>query len=256
MFHSHFTRRLCTAMAVAALMIGVIRSASHAAGPDELLLAARASVTADSDGPRADASDAAMDGATSVATDEDFDALLDLTAEGDVKQLTEVEVFAPALQEVVWIVFRQKSTVGRSPAAVFVITNEMIRRSGARTVPEVLRMASGVQVMKIDSNKWAISIRGFASRFASSLLVQIDGRSVYSPLYADVFWNVQDLLLEDVERIEVIRGPGATVWGAKPISLPAWMQRMCRRKSTVVWRCDIGRISSCTARCQLRCVLS
>lgn len=148
---------------------------------------------------------------------DDLDQLLSL-AEGDVEQLSQVKVVAPALQEVVSTVSRQKSTVGKSPAAVFVITNEMIRRSGARSVPEVLRMAPGVQVHRIDANKWAVSIRGFADRFANKLLVQIDGRSVYTPLFAGVYWDVQDVLLEDVERIEVIRGPGATVWGANAVN--------------------------------------
>lgn len=149
--------------------------------------------------------------------EDDLDALLSI-AESDVERLAEVRVVAPALQEVVSTVSRQKSTVGKSPAAVFVITNEMIRRSGARSIPEVLRMAPGVQVHRIDANKWAISIRGFADRFSNKLLVQIDGRSVYTPLFAGVFWDVQDVLLEDVERIEVIRGPGATVWGANAVN--------------------------------------
>lgn len=148
---------------------------------------------------------------------DDLDALLNI-AENDVAGLAEVKVVAPALQEVVSTVSRQKSTVGRSPAAVYVITNEMIQRSGARSIPEVLRMAPGVQVQRIDANKWEISIRGFASRFSNKLLVQIDGRSVYTPLFAGVFWDVQDVLLEDVERIEVIRGPGATVWGANAVN--------------------------------------
>ena len=148
---------------------------------------------------------------------DELDELLSL-AEGDVEQLSHVKVVAPALQEVVSTVSRQKSTVGKSPAAVFVISNEMIRRSGARSIPEVLRMAPGVQVHRVDSNKWAISIRGFLGRFSNKLLVQIDGRSVYTPLFAGVYWDVQDVLLEDVERIEVIRGPGATVWGANAVN--------------------------------------
>jgi len=158
-----------------------------------------------------------LDADVDASGGDDLDQLLEL-AESDVERLAEVRVVAPALQEVVSTVSRQKSTVGKSPAAVYVITNEMIRRSGARSIPEVLRMAPGVQVMKIDSNKWAISIRGFAERFSNKLLVQIDGRSVYTPLFAGVFWDVQDVLLEDVERIEVIRGPGATVWGANAVN--------------------------------------
>lgn len=105
-----------------------------------------------------------------------------------------------------------------APTAVYVITQEDIRRSGATSIPEALRMAPGVQVARIDSNKWAIGIRGFASRLSRSLLVLIDGRSVYSPLFAGVYCEVQDLLLEDIERIEVIRGPGGTVWGANAVN--------------------------------------
>jgi hypothetical protein len=102
--------------------------------------------------------------------------------------------------------------------AVFVITNEMIRRSGAKEIPGVLRMVPGVEVAKIDSNIWAITVRGFNGRFANKLLVRIDGREVYTPLFAGVFWGVQDVLLEDVERIEVIRGPGATVCRANAVN--------------------------------------
>ena len=139
-------------------------------------------------------------------------------ADKDVTQLSKVSVASPALAAEVSSVSRQESTVGRSPAAVFVITNEMIRRSGARTIPDVLRMVPGVNVARIDANKWAVSIRGFNSRYANKLLVQIDGRSIYTPLFGGVFWDVQDVVLEDIERIEVIRGPGATVWGANAVN--------------------------------------
>jgi iron complex outermembrane receptor protein len=101
---------------------------------------------------------------------------------------------------------------------VFVITNEMIRRSGATSIPEVLRMAPGVNVAKINSNTWAVTIRGFNSQYANKLLVQIDGRSVYTPFFNGVIWAAQDVLLEDVERIEVIRGPGGTIWGANAVN--------------------------------------
>ena len=147
----------------------------------------------------------------------DLDALLDL-ADKDIAHLTQVEVTAPALEMEVSTVDRQSGTVGQSPAAVFVITNEMIRRSGVRSIPEALRMAPGVHVARIDASKWAVSIRGFNSRFANKLLVQIDGRSIYSPLFGGVFWDAQDVVLEDIERIEVIRGPGATVWGANAVN--------------------------------------
>jgi iron complex outermembrane receptor protein len=144
----------------------------------------------------------------------DPEGILDL----DIDQLSRVEVVAPALDVEVSTVTRTESTVGRSPAAVFVITNEMIRRSGARYLPEVLRLAPGVQVARIDASRWAVSIRGFNGRFANKLLVQIDGRSIYTPLFSGVFWDVQNLMLEDVDRIEVIRGPGAAVWGANAVN--------------------------------------
>lgn len=104
-----------------------------------------------------------------------------------------------------------ESTIHRTPAAAFVITEEMIRRSGARTLPDALRMVPGMYVAQIDSSKWNVSSRGFSSRFARKLLIQIDGRTVYTPLFGGTFWDVQDVLLKDVERIEVIRGPGTTI---------------------------------------------
>src|SRR4029079_905266 len=93
-----------------------------------------------------------------------------------------------------------------------------IRRSGVTSIPEALRLAPGVDVARIDSNQWSIGIRGFGSRLARSVLVLIDGRSVYSPLFAGTYWEVQDTLLEDVDRIEVIRGPGGTLWGANSVN--------------------------------------
>jgi len=154
-------------------------------------------------------------------TADNLDALLDM-ADRDVAQLAQVRLAgltgSPSLDVPVSTVARQESTVGRSPAAVFVITSEMIRRSGAKNLPDVLRMAPGVNVARIDSNKWAISIRGFNGRFVSNLLMQIDARAVYTPVFGGVFWDVQDLPLETIERIEVIRGPGASVWGANAVN--------------------------------------
>lgn len=103
-------------------------------------------------------------------------------------------------------------------AAVFVITHEDIRRSGVTSIADALRMAPGVQVGRVDANKWAISIRGFNSLYANKLLVLIDGRSVYTPLDAGVDWDEQDTLLEDIDRIEVIRGPGGALWGANAVN--------------------------------------
>src|SRR5689334_8388392 len=115
-------------------------------------------------------------------------------------------------------VSRTAEPAASAPAAVFVITQDDIRRSGATTLPEVLRLAPGVQVARIDASRYAIGIRGFADRLARSILVLIDGRAVYSPLFAGTYWEVQDTMLEDVDRIEVIRGPGGTLWGANAVN--------------------------------------
>ena len=105
-----------------------------------------------------------------------------------------------------------------APASVFVITGDDIRRSGATSLPEALRLAPNLQVARASANGWAISARGFNSASANKLLVLIDGRSVYSPLFSGVFWDVQDVMLEDVERIEVISGPGGTLWGVNAVN--------------------------------------
>ncbi|MBK8509929.1 MAG: TonB-dependent receptor [Candidatus Competibacter sp.] len=103
-------------------------------------------------------------------------------------------------------------------AAVFVITAEDVRRSGATTLPEVLRMVPGLAVGRINTSEWGISARGFQSQAANKLLVLVDGRSVYNSLFSGVYWDSQDILLQDVERIEVVRGPGATTWGANAVN--------------------------------------
>jgi len=108
--------------------------------------------------------------------------------------------------------------VFQTPAAIFVITQEDIRRSGAMSIPEALRLAPGVEVARIDGNHWSVAIRGLSGQFSKDLLVLIDGRSVYTPLFAGVYWDVQNVMLEDVERIEVIRGPGGTIWGANAVN--------------------------------------
>jgi iron complex outermembrane receptor protein len=99
-----------------------------------------------------------------------------------------------------------------------VITPEDIRQSGATNIPDLLRMVPGMDVAQINSNTWAISARGFNFQFASKLLVLIDGRAVYSPLFGGVNWDTQDVPLEDIGRIEVIRGPGGAVWGANSVN--------------------------------------
>jgi len=115
-------------------------------------------------------------------------------------------------------VSRKTERVADAAAAVFVISGDDIRRSGATTIADALRMAPGLQVARIDASTWAVSSRGFNGRFSDKLLVLMDGRSVYTPLYSGVFWGLQDTLLEDIERIEVIRGPGATLWGANAVN--------------------------------------
>ncbi len=118
----------------------------------------------------------------------------------------------------VTLVSKKKQPLNEAAAAIFVITQDDILRSGVTSIPEALRMAPGIQVGRIDANKWAISSRGFANQFANKLLVMIDGRTVYNPAFSGVYWDAQDTLLGDIERIEVIRGPGATAWGANAVN--------------------------------------
>ena len=115
-------------------------------------------------------------------------------------------------------VSRKPQKMANAAAAAFVINQEDIRRSGATTIPDLLRMVPGVQVARIDASKWAVSIRGFNGRFANKLLVLKDGRSIYTPLFSGVYWEQQDTPLEDIERIEVVRGPGAALWGANAVN--------------------------------------
>jgi len=122
------------------------------------------------------------------------------------------------LQLEITSVAKKPQTINDSAAAIFVISQQDIRRSGATCIPEVLRLAPGINVARIDGNKWAISARGFNGRFANKLLVLLDGRSVYTPLFSGVYWDAQDTLLDDIERIEIIRGPGATLWGANAVN--------------------------------------
>jgi iron complex outermembrane receptor protein len=127
-----------------------------------------------------------------------------------LEQLGDVEVTTAS---------KEPEEVWKTAAAIYVLTNEDIRRSGATSIPEVLRLVPGVQVSRIDNDHWAVGIRGFADQFSKSMLVMVDGRSLYTPLFAGVYWALQDgILLEDVERIEVIRGPGATIWGANAVT--------------------------------------
>jgi iron complex outermembrane receptor protein len=122
------------------------------------------------------------------------------------------------LQVPVTSVSKRKQPLSRTAAAVYVITQEDIRRSVATCLPELLRMTPGLHVARIDANKWAVGARGFGGRYSDKLLVLVDGRSVYTQLFSGVYWESLDLPLEDIERIEIVRGPGAAVWGANAVS--------------------------------------
>lgn len=126
-----------------------------------------------------------------------------------LEELSQVEVVTPSKAPV---------KAFQSPVAVYVITSDAIRRSGATTIPAALRLAPGVEVARIDASKWSIGIRGFGSRFSRGVLVMIDGRTVYTPLLAGTYWEAQDTMIEDIDRIEVIRGPGATIWGPNAVN--------------------------------------
>ena len=116
------------------------------------------------------------------------------------------------------LVTRKAETIANAPAAISVLTWEDIRRSGLTTIADVLRMIPGVHTGHINAHTWTVSARGFGGRFANKLLVLVDGRSVYTPFFSGVYWEVQDVSLEEVERIEVIRGPGASLWGTNAMN--------------------------------------
>lgn len=149
-------------------------------------------------------------------------ATLVLAAAGAHAENTSLDTLDLSLEElmnvVVTSVSRKAQTLAKTAAAAYVIQAEEIRRSGATNIPEALRLAPGVQVAAIGANKWAVSIRGQADRFSNKLLVLVDGRSVYSPLFSGVIWETLDVPLENIERIEVIRGPGASIWGTNAVN--------------------------------------
>lgn len=132
------------------------------------------------------------------------------------------DLFEMSLEELMNVevvsVSKRSQRLSEAPSAVFVISGEDIRRSGATSIPEALRMAPGVQVARIGTDKWSISIRGFNGRFSNKLLVLMDGRSVYTPLSSGVIWSQQDTFIEDIDRIEVVRGPAATLWGVNAVN--------------------------------------
>ena len=148
---------------------------------------------------------AAAAGIENAAADPDEKALLDKS----LAELLSVEVVSAS---------RQRVALGDTGAAVFVITQEDIVRSGARVLPEVLRLAPGVDVARISSGRWAVGVRGDTSRFSGGLQVLLDGRSIYSPYFSGVFWDVEQVPLADIERIEIVRGPAGAIWGPNAVN--------------------------------------
>lgn len=138
----------------------------------------------------------------------------DAPSTGDLKQLSVEELMSIEVTSVA----RHPEKLLQAAAAIQVITADQIRRSGASSLPEALRLADNLEVAQKNSHDWAITARGFNTALGNKLLVMIDGRTVYTPLYSGVFWDVQDYLLEDIERIEVISGPGGTLWGANAVN--------------------------------------
>src|SRR5688572_6381489 len=140
-----------------------------------------------------------------------------LKAQMPGRKLTELSLEELANLEVT-SVSRRAESLADAPASIFVITAEDIRRSGATSLPEALRLAPNLQVARIDAGQYAISARGFNGLASNKLLVLVDGRTIYTPLFSGVFWDQQDVLLDDIDRIEVISGPGATLWGANAVN--------------------------------------
>src|SRR5690349_7675179 len=130
-------------------------------------------------------------------------------ADLSLEQLTKITVTSAS---------RREEPLSEATASLYVITQEDIRRSGVTSLPEALRLAPNLQVARADTNQYAISARGFNNVLANKLLVMIDGRTVYTPLFSGTFWEAQDVMLEDIDRIEVVSGPGATLWGANAVN--------------------------------------
>ncbi len=138
------------------------------------------------------------------------------TNSADLSKLADMDI--SQLMQVKVSILGPSESVSQTPAAVSVVTQEDIKRSGAMNIPEALRLVPGMDVAQVDSSQWAVSARGFNDVFANKLLVMQDGRDLYTPLYSGVFWDVQGTMMEDIDRIEVVRGPGATLWGANAMN--------------------------------------
>ncbi|MEJ2473941.1 MAG: TonB-dependent receptor [Desulfobacterales bacterium] len=145
----------------------------------------------------------------SVAADDQVQSEAPDFTKFSLEELKNVEIISAS---------KRPGIVWDAASAVYVITKEQIRRSGATSIPEVLRLSPGVHVARINATEWAVNIRGLNNQFAENLLVLMDGRSVYTHVFSGVFWDVQDTVMEDIERIEVIRGPGAALWGSNAVN--------------------------------------
>jgi iron complex outermembrane receptor protein len=147
--------------------------------------------------------------ASSNTADAADPAQIQVLAELSIEELSNIQITSVA---------KHPERLADAPAAIFVITNDDIRRSGATSLPEALRLAPNLQVAEVENGQYEISARGFNTAFDNKLLVLIDGRTVYTPLYSGVNWDSQFVMLEDVDRIEVISGPGGTIWGANAVN--------------------------------------
>src|SRR5574340_354129 len=136
---------------------------------------------------------------------------------GDSDDFTQLSL-QQLMQVKVTSVSRKQQKLAHAAAAIYVLTQEEINRSTATTIPELLRTIPGLQVARLDTGKWVVTARGFASEYANKLLVLIDGRTIYDPYFAGVRWDAQDTMLDDIDRIEVIRGPGAPMWGSDAVN--------------------------------------
>ncbi len=141
-----------------------------------------------------------------------------LNTQADEIDYSELNIEDLLQVRIVTIVGKKEQSLANAPAAVYVVTSKDIRRSGVTTVADALRMVPGLQVAKTNAYTWAISARGFNGFFANKLLVMVDGRSVYTPEFSGVWWDSVDMVLDDIDRIEVIRGPGGTLWGANAVN--------------------------------------
>jgi iron complex outermembrane receptor protein len=151
-----------------------------------------------------------------------FGALAGMATRGQERQTQPKDLTNTSIEDLmnmeVTSVSKKEQKLSTTASAIFVITKEDIRRSGATNIPDLLRMVPGLDVAQMNGSTWAITARGFNGQFANKLMVMIDERIVYTPNFAGVYWDTVDLPVEDIERIEVIRGPGGSIWGVNAVN--------------------------------------